>query len=103
VEHLPALEQRALDLPRAPRFVAAHEESPFRVPTRTSGRIGARTYRVDTGTAKEEERMKTQTVLLSERQEELLWSDNIAIVATVRRDGTPQRRRPGSTTTGSTS
>jgi hypothetical protein len=47
--------------------------------------------------------MKTQTVLLSERQEELLWSDNIAIVATVRPDGTPQRRRPGSTTTGSTS
>jgi PPOX class probable F420-dependent enzyme len=34
--------------------------------------------------------MKTQTVLLSERQEELLWSDNIAIVATVRQDGTPQ-------------
>jgi PPOX class probable F420-dependent enzyme len=34
--------------------------------------------------------VKTQTVLLSERQEELLWSDNIAIVATVRQDGTPQ-------------
>jgi PPOX class probable F420-dependent enzyme len=35
--------------------------------------------------------MKTRTAIqLNDRQAELLWSDNIAIVATVRADGTPQ-------------
>jgi PPOX class probable F420-dependent enzyme len=34
--------------------------------------------------------MSTKTATLSERQAELLWSENIAIVATVRQDGTPQ-------------
>lgn len=34
--------------------------------------------------------MRTKTAALNERQAELLWSDNLAIVATVRADGTPQ-------------
>jgi PPOX class probable F420-dependent enzyme len=34
--------------------------------------------------------VRTKTAALNERQAELLWSDNLAIVATVRADGTPQ-------------
>jgi len=34
--------------------------------------------------------MVAKTAALSERQAELLWSDNIAVVATVREDGSPQ-------------
>jgi PPOX class probable F420-dependent enzyme len=34
--------------------------------------------------------MRTETATLNERQAELLWGDNIAVVATVRPDGTPQ-------------
>jgi len=34
--------------------------------------------------------MKTTTATLNERQAELLWSENIAVVATVRPDGSPQ-------------
>ena len=35
-------------------------------------------------------RMETKTATLNERQAELLWIDNVAIVATIRADGTPQ-------------
>ena len=35
--------------------------------------------------------MRTKTVTLNERQAELLWSDNIAVVATIGADGTPQQ------------
>jgi PPOX class probable F420-dependent enzyme len=34
--------------------------------------------------------METKTGTLNERQAELLWSENLAIVATVRPDGSPQ-------------
>jgi PPOX class probable F420-dependent enzyme len=34
--------------------------------------------------------MQTKTATLNERQAELLWSENIAVVATVRPDGSPQ-------------
>src|ERR1041385_5537984 len=34
--------------------------------------------------------MKTTTATLNERQAELLWGENIAVVATVRPDGSPE-------------
>jgi PPOX class probable F420-dependent enzyme len=35
--------------------------------------------------------MATRTATLNERQADLLWSDNIAVVATIGADGTPQQ------------